>query len=138
MKSQHPLTLEEVQQHFKKWRANKSGSARIPQSLWALVGQLLESSNYKRSAVAKNLGISTHQLRNQFPDFYSQHPSKGKATKKSTDVTLESNTFVKAPLNTVAMPMPATLTIKRGDGIKLSISAPSPEQFSSLIKTFME
>ena len=138
MSQQPVLTLETVHMHFKKWRANKSGSARVPESLWNLVQQLLEASNYKRSVVAQKLGISTYQLKNRFQDFYQQGSSKAVSTNKTTDFTSKSKTFVKAPLNSITMTTSSALTIERGDGIKLSISAPSPEQFTSLVKTFME
>ena len=138
MSQQQALTLETVHMHFTKWRANKSGSSRIPESLWTLVQQLLGSSNYKRSIVARELGISTHQLRSRFPDFYSPLSLKSTLTNKPSDFTPKPSAFVKAPLNSLAITTATTLTIERGDGIKLSISAPSPEQFTSLVKTFME
>ena len=56
------LTLDEAQQQFQSWRANKTSGGRIPESLWELVSQLFATKNYNRTTIGKVLGISTFQL----------------------------------------------------------------------------
>lgn len=141
MKNQNKLSLslESVNKRFNKWRANKASGERVPESLWLLVQQLLESSKYKRSIVARELSISTHQLRSRFPRFYPKKASpKTSINKSSIHAHRKPKGFVEAPLNTVTAATPPTLTIERHDGNKLLITTLNPEQFSSLIKTFME
>ena len=126
------ITLDEVQQQFQLWRANKSTDTRIPESLWHLVRQLLETSTYKRSVIGKALGISTLQLKKKFPMQF-----------KSSQTTLTAQpTFIETPLNPLFIPSQettkSTLTIERSNGMKLSMTTPTSEQLATLIKTFME
>ena len=135
MEQQKPLTLNDVHQHFHLWRTNKPGKKKIPESLWDLVKQLLENPAYnKRSIIGRTLGISAHQLRNKFPQkFNSKHKSDylpGKIKKVFAPAPL--------PLSNLMAPSQNVLIIERGNGTKLSITAPTFEQFSVLIKTFTE
>lgn len=130
------LTLDDVQQQFQLWRANKSSGAKIPESLWELVSQLF--ANYKRSAIGKALGISTSQLRNKFPEQYKSEPTLMVVAPK------KNKSFVQAPLDTLmASPLLSSsstspqLIIERNNGTKLMLSAVTDAQFSFLINAFM-
>ena len=132
MQQPSPITLDKVQQQFQSWRANKSTGARIPESLWQLVRQLLEISTYKRSIIGKILGISTLQLKKKFPMQF-----------KSSQTTLPAQpTFIEAPLHPLFASSQDNakniLTIERSNGMKLSMTAPTSEQLVTFIKSFME
>ncbi len=134
MNQQQPLTLPDVQQKFVLWRSNKSHMGeKIPDSLWALVHELLKISTYKRSIIGRELGISTRQLREKFPTLFKQKqvscPPANKGKKR----------FVEAPLTTLMTALPANhLTIERPDGMKLTVSTFTHEQFAVLVENFME
>ena len=115
MNQQQPLTLPDVQQKFVLWRSNKSYmGAKIPDSLWELVHELLKMSTYKRSIIGRELGISTRQLREKFPTLFKQKQASRVPVKKS------KKRFVEAPLTTLMTALPANhLTIERPDGMKL-------------------
>ncbi len=126
-----PLTLAKVLEQFKLWRAVKTSGERVPESLWKLIAQLLENTSYKRSMIGMTLGISTHQLRTKFPDFFKSNPIVAPTTTK------KHKPFVQAPLD-VLIGSPAQFTIERSNGTKLIFSAVTPEQFSLLIKVLVE
>ena len=134
MNQQQPLTLPDVQQKFVLWRSNKSHmGAKIPDSLWELVHELLKMSTYKRSIIGRKLGISTRQLREKFPTLFKQKQASRVPVKKS------KKQFVEAPLTTLMTALPANhLTIERPDGMKLTVSTFTHEQFSALVENFME
>jgi hypothetical protein len=134
MIQQEPLTLNEVHQHFQRWRTSKPAGAMIPELLWDLVKQLLENSAHKRSIIAKTLGISTHQLRNKFPQNFKLKQKADRLPVKVKKVFAPAS----LPLSNVMMLSQTTLIIERSNGVKLSIATPTSEQFSMLIKTFME
>ena len=137
MTQQRPLTLNDVHQHFQLWRTNKTAGKKIPESLWDLVKQLLENPAYiKRSIIGKTLGISTHQLRNKFPQKFKFKQNAGSLPTKIKKVFAPAP--LPLPLSNVMMASQNTLIIERSNGVKLSITTPTSEQFSTLIKTFME
>jgi len=135
MEQRKSLTLNDVHQHFQLWRTNKPAGMEIPESLWDLVKQLLENPVYnKRSIIGKTLGISTYQLRKKFPQ-------KFKLKQKTDSLPAKiKKVFAPAPLplSNVMMASQNTLIIERTNGVKLSITTSTSEQFSTLIKTFME
>jgi hypothetical protein len=129
-----PLTLAEVTTQFKRWRSNKTTGGRIPESLWEQVAKLLSSKSYKTTNIGIALGISSKQLRDKFPGHF-----KSKSTAASAKLNKHAP-FVQAPLDALLMPSQssAQLVIERNNGTKLIFSAVNQEQFSMLIKTFME
>lgn len=128
-----PITISEAKEQFKSWRQNKPADKRIPEVLWNVVANILSNPNYNRTTVTKGLGVSTAQLRDKFPEYFSQ--GKPPPVKKSNGTT-----FVKASLAPLiaATPLASTITIERHNGVKISIVTTSQEQFATLIKFFME
>lgn len=133
------LTLAEAQQQFQSWRAGKSSGGRIPEPLWELVSQLFATTNYKRTAIGKALGISTSQLRNKFPEQYKSKPSLVTIAPKKPIPFVQAplDTLISSPLLSTSSTSP-TLTIKRNNRAKLILSSVTDAQFSLLLKTFME
>jgi hypothetical protein len=129
------VTLEEVKHKLEAWRAIKPHpSAKIPQELWSYINQLFAHSDYKRTTIIKELRLGTNQLLREVQGF---------TTKQCKSLPLppqHKQNFVKAPLAPLlAQPLPQQgLTLVNIKGVKLSISAPTSEQFSMLITLFME
>jgi hypothetical protein len=137
MTQQKPLTINDVHQHFQLWRTNKTSGKKIPESLWDLVKQLLENPAYKRcSIIGKTLGISTHQLKNKFPQKFKLKQNVNSLPTKIKKVFAPAP--LPLPLSNLMLSSQNTLVIERSNGVKLSITTPNSEQFSTLIKIFME
>ncbi len=62
------ITIDVAKKQFQNWRNTKSPGDRMPDELWAIVGQILANPTYKKSIVGHELGISTTQLRGKFPE----------------------------------------------------------------------
>jgi hypothetical protein len=133
MKKATELTLEYVHKQFQLWRQTKSAGRKIPEDLWGLVKRLLETNHCNKTTVCKTLSISTRQLKDKFPELYSQ-----KSTKENFAENLKPKAFVRAPLTPILDSAVPKLTIDRGDGCKLFISMPSSQQLSAIIQAFME
>jgi hypothetical protein len=127
-----PITVTEAKEQFKAWRTNKPRGENIPERLWSIVDQILSNPNYNRSVVTKGLGVSTAQLRKKFPAYFLQNTLPAKKSKNIN--------FVKASLTPLmtSTPLTSMVTIERHNGVKLSISTPTQEQFTAIIKSFME
>ena len=120
------ITIDVAKKQFQNWRNTKSPGDRMPDELWAIVGQILANPTYKKSIVGHELGISTTQLRGKFPERF---PPRNKPIAE-----INKSNFVHAPLTSVM----SGLVIERKDGNRLIINAASNEQFTTLIKAFME
>ena len=122
-----------ARQQFQIWRENKASGEKIPEKLWDMVAQILEHPECKKVAVTRGLGISTSQLKTRFPQYF-------KRTKKTNSSTVRKPKFVEAPLVPITSILDdkSTISILHKNGAKLSISAPTTEQFNSLIKLFTE
>ena len=75
MKAEH-LSLSQVIDEFKEWRASRKKQSRIPDHLWKHVTPLL--SDHPRSAVLGRLGISHGQLKKHLNRENSNPQSKVK------------------------------------------------------------
>ncbi len=126
-----PITIIDAKQKFKDWRSNKAPRSSIPTDLWKMVNQMLSEKIYNKSLIIKELRLSSIQLKQKCSN-YSLH----KESKKS----FNPNTFVNASLAPLIAATAAApeIIIERHNQIKLHITAPSQEQFSTLIKLFME
>ena len=121
-------SIAEAQHKFQSWRSTKRAGERIPAELWSIVENLLDNPMYNKSSITKGLSISGEQLRTKFPSYFT-----------STNKAIGPE-FVQASL---AKFMPSTqstssFVIKRNDGVQMKICVSNNEQFSILIKLFME
>lgn len=116
------LTIEVVQRKFEQWRLKKQPKDKIPNHLWNLVQQLMKL--YPPSTISKRLSLSTKQMRNKgllpLPDSLSK----------------ENIPFVDIKLPSLLSNSPQ-LVIQRTNGTQLSCANLSDEQFSLLIKVFI-
>lgn len=130
------ITLEEVKDKLEAWRATKPHvSTKIPQELWFYIKQLFADPDYKHGTIIKALRLGTNQLRREIQGFTTkQHKSHIQPPPP------HAQNFVNASLvPLIAQPaLQQGLTLVNTHGVKLSISAPTSEQFSTLIKFFME
>lgn len=125
-----PITIIDAKQKFKDWRSNKAPRSSIPTDLWNMVNKMLSEKIYNKSLIIKELRLSAIQLKQKCSN-YSLH----KASKK----LFNPNTFVNASLAPlIAATAAPEIIIERHNQIKLHITAPSQEQFLTLIKLFME
>ncbi len=143
--------LQQALHQFKHWRLHKSAGERIPDDLWDLVRALILSQNYKPSAIGRELGISSGQLKKKFPNHYPSRTAKTVpvvATSSGCTVDDSSNrlsnakqvNFVEAPLaavlSTSSQTIP-TLTLQRSNGTKLTLNSVSKELMSDVLTQFM-
>lgn len=131
---QQLISLDEAKQKFKSWRENKASGAQIPSELWKVVGNILSNPAYKKSIATRELGISTAQLKQKFPQYFVA--GDGQHSNISPSPILQNTKFVQAPLT--ALMAESTITIEHVNNMKLTICTPTTEQFTSLIKLFIE
>jgi len=133
MKTTTQLTLDDVKQQFDDWRTRKKPGSKIPEALWKPVRQLIKSSHYKRTTVLRTLGISSAQFTAKFgviPNSKNYNRPSELATQK---------TFINAPLDALSTApnvRGSTIELERADGMKLSLSQLTDEQFSQLLNQF--
>jgi hypothetical protein len=129
------VTIDEVKHKLEAWRAIKRHpSAKIPQELWVDINHLFANPDYKRATIIKELRLGTNQLIREVQGFTTTQ------RKPSAKHPQQKQNFVKASLAPL-ITQPTQLhgiTIVNTNGVKLSIGAPTAEQFSTLIKLFME
>jgi hypothetical protein len=158
--------LHKTQQAFKHWRMNKKSGEAIPEVLWDLVYKLILSQDYKPSIIGKELGISTAQLRRQFPTHYcsrnkpenktvaTPQESAGRQAKQikkpatqvsAVDTAVAATTnaqlnFVEAslePVLTTSSQALPILTLQRSNGTKLTLDSLSYELMTEVLTQFM-
>lgn len=146
-----PNQLQQAQHQFKHWRSHKSVGECIPNHLWNLVHALILSQAYKPSAIGRELGISSGQLKKKFPNHYPSRATKtvpvvaassgGTVDTSSTSlVNARRANFVEAPLETVlptASQTIPTLTLQKPNGTKLTFDSGSKELMSHVLTQFM-
>lgn len=125
-KTQVVPSLQEVQQQFDAWRANKNGSRRIPENLWLRVPILLQ--HYSLHMIRKALRLSSTQLKEK-----NLLPIKNKKTPKSKKI---STSFFELSMPSASM-MPTlsatpALTLKRGE-LTLSFKNPTHDHVQLFI-----
>ncbi len=129
---QQLISVDEAKQKFKSWRETKAPGDKIPSELWKVVGNILSNPDNKKSIATRALGISTAQLKQKFPQYFAAGDNQHL---KISD-NLQSAKFVQAPLT--ALISECTITIECANNMKLTITPPTTEQVTSLIKLFME
>lgn len=132
---QQSLTIITAQQKFKDWRDNKLPGEKIPKELWDIVRQILFNPQYKITIVTRGLGISTEQLRQKFPEYFTKLK---KPIKSLSDTTTKFVQASLAPLTTVIPSTSGLITIEHKNGTKFILREPTTEQFSIIVKLFME
>jgi hypothetical protein len=123
------ISIDKAKQKFADWRKNKSAGDRIPEHLWDMVGNMLASASYNKSFF-KALGISSVQLKSKFPKHFAAKiyaPSRTSAPVKTK--------FVQSSLAPLLI---SRLNIEQVNGAKLTLSAPSTEQLTVIVKLFIE
>lgn len=119
------LSIDDVEAQFDKWRRNKSkGDEKIPPELWAQVKILIKSNPH--SKIAKKLGLTTKQLRNN-----QLLPTKDKTTKVATN-SFVSLSIPPSKINQINQSEGSVLTIMSGEA-KCIIANPTTEQFQLII-----
>ena len=58
---QQSISLEQVQERFAKWRSNRKGHGRIPESLWEAAASLYP--DYSLNRIAGSLGLDYTKLK---------------------------------------------------------------------------
>lgn len=132
---QQPLSIITAQQKFKDWRDSKLPGEKIPKELWNIVRKILFNPKYKITAVTRCLGVSTEQLKQKFPEYFT------KLTKPTKSLSNTTPKFVQASLAPLTAAMPVTyglITIENKNGTKFILREPTIEQFSIIVKLFME
>jgi hypothetical protein len=128
-----PITIIDAKQQFKDWRSNKAAGSSIPTRLWNMVNKMLSEQIYNKSLIVRELRLSAAQLKQKCSNYFLNKNSKK---------IFKPNTFVKASLTPLitatTAPPPPEIIIERHNQVKLHLTAPSQEQFSTLIKLFME
>lgn len=126
------LSITTAQQKFKDWRDGKLPGEKIPKELWNIVRQILFNPKYTITAVTRGLGVSTEQLRQQFPEYF---------TKSNKPLSNTAPKFVQvslAPLTAATSTNYGLITIEHKNGTKFILREPTAEQFSIIVKLFME
>ena len=85
---QQCVALEEAKQKFAEWRENKTGRARIPDSLWSVAADLFHSFGLTVNKIARSLRLNYSALKTHIAQ-------KSSVILKSTKET--SATFVELP-----------------------------------------
>ena len=65
------LNLEQVQSHFKQWRATRTKRTKIPETLWQEVFHL--TKRYPQTIIVKALCLNTSQLKTKMQTYDNVH-----------------------------------------------------------------
>lgn len=117
------LTIEKVEQRFKRWRLKKKTRERIPTYLWDAVEEL--TAHYALSTITKCLNLSNRQMKR-----------KGLYQLPNVQPKEKLPSFVNIKLSP-QFSIPPQLVIRRIDGTQLSYANLSDAQFILSIKTFI-
>jgi hypothetical protein len=113
--------LQAVVQQFEHWRSTRKKRTRIPDTLWALVGPLM--NQYNRNEIATALRINHNQLKNAL----SLLPPQS----KQSVAFLECSTSI-----TPSLPTNCVIEFTCKDGSTVKISGLQPTQIQPLISVF--
>jgi hypothetical protein len=128
-----PTTIIDAKQQFQDWRSNKAPGSLIPTKLWDLVNKMLSEKIYNKSLIVRELRLSEAQLKQKCSNFSLHKKSKKLLQPNNYDFVEASLT----PLIAATKAVPEII-IERYNQVKLHLTAPSLEQFSTLIKLFMK
>jgi hypothetical protein len=127
-----PLTLEEVADHFERWRSKKKKGERIPEHLWFEAIGLV--SNYPISQVCRSLRLCATDLK--------KHQAVLSAGKELA-VPRSERSFVEIDRAIVAQAMrpsatPVLMEMERPDGLRLRLQPANSADMLALMAHFME
>ncbi len=130
--TESPLALEEVIEHFERWRAAKKKGERIPKRLWIEAIGLL--SEYTVSQVCRALHLCATDLKR-----HQSALSSGKGVR----VACSEKSFVeidRAIVDQTINPSvrPVLMEMERPDGLRLRIQPANSADMLALMARFME
>jgi hypothetical protein len=131
------LSLSQVIDEFKEWRASRVKQSRIPDHLWKHVIPLL--SDHPRSTVLGRLGISHGQLKKHMNIQSSMPQSKAEiqAHKSGGHGFIECKLPLDKITPTDSLPC-CDIELKKPNGATLLIKMANQTLLSSLIRSFIE
>jgi len=117
------ITLEKIHNDIIEWRKTKRYKCEpIPQQIWELIRQI--HKKYKKEAIIKTLGIKLNM-----------YEKKVESSAEISDA--EPNFFTIKPSNFPQLPE-HTITVKRADGLSLSINNFDKDHLNSLMSIFKD
>ena len=136
MKAEH-LSLYQVIDEFKEWRASREKQSRIPDHLWKHVIPLL--SDHPQSAVLRRLGISSGQLKKHLnrQNPKPQYKVEAQTSKPKGCDFIECKLPFDKIVPTETMPC-CDIELKKPNGATLLIKMANQTLLSSLIRSFIE
>ena len=138
MKLEH-LSLSQVIDEFKEWRASRKKQSRIPDHLWKHVIPLL--ADHPRSTVLGRLGISHGQLKKHLNRHNSKPQPKvethNRSNPKVAVILLNASFHLIRSTQQITMPC-CDIELKKPNGTTLHIKMAGQALLSSLIRSFIE
>ncbi len=127
-----PLALEEVVEHFERWRSNKKKGERIPGRLWVEAVEL--ASDYSVSQVCRALHLCATDLKRHQS---ALSPGKGVVSACADKSFVEID---RATVNQATKPSvrPGLMEMERPDGLRLRIQLANSDDMLVLMTRFME
>jgi len=122
------LTLEEVAEHFERWRRNKKKGDRIPQPLWDEAIGLVETHGVSR--VTRTLRLSATDLNKRRGIVGTRQPRQAPVAQAA---------FVEIEHTPMAVPDAETqwMELERPDGMRLRIQPRHRGDMLALLERFM-
>ena len=122
------LTLEEVAEHFERWRRNKKKGDRIPQPLWDEAIGLVETHGVSRV---------TRTLRLSATDLNKRRGIVG--TRQRRQAPVAEAAFVEIEQTPIAVPDSEAMwmELERPDGMRLRIRPSQGVDLLALVERFM-
>ena len=135
-RTESPLTLEAVAEHFEQWRSHKKKGERIPEHLWREATNLLDT--YPISQVTRTLRLSGSDVNKRRGITHATRRQKGMAAK----ATQPGTAFVEVDPNEVARTSALStrhtwLELHRPDGLRLRIHPGDGGELLALVDRFM-
>ena len=117
------ITLEKIHNDIIEWRKTKRYKCEpIPQQIWGLIRQIRKK--YKKEVIIKTLGTKLNM-----------YEKKVESSAEISDA--ETNFFTIKPSNFPQLPE-HTITLKRADGLSLSINNFDKDHLNSLMSIFKD
>ena len=128
MRSESTLTLEEVAEHYERWRRNKKRGDRIPKPLWDEAIGLVETHGVSR--VTRTLRLSATDL-NKRRGIVGTRQRRQAPVAEAAFVQIEHTPFAAPDAQTQWM------ELERPDGMRLRIRPSQGVDMLALLDRFM-